>query len=148
MAGITLEEARSVLAAAQKRAEDIDKPITVVVVDAAGFPVLIERMDGARPLQPQIATAKAYTAAVMQRPCSMLKGWAEHEPVFFAQVSRMGHQPIVATGGGFPLKRDGEIVGAVGISGGTGDEDEAVAQNALADLGYELDFAGFNRLAR
>jgi uncharacterized protein GlcG (DUF336 family) len=148
MAHVGLEEARRVVASAQNRAADIDKPITVVVVDAAGFPVLIERMDGARPLQPQIATAKAYTAAIMQRPCSMLKGWADNEPGFFAQVSRMGHQPIVATGGGFPLKRDGEIVGAVGISGGTGDEDQAVAENALADLGYELDFAGFNQLAR
>jgi uncharacterized protein GlcG (DUF336 family) len=148
MAYVGLEEARRIVAAAQKRAESIDKPITVVVVDAAGFPVLIERMDGARPLQPQIATAKAYTAAIMQRPCSMLKGWADHEPFFFAQVSRMGHQPIVATGGGFPLKRDGDIVGAVGISGGTGDEDQALAEGALTDLGYELDFAGFNRIAR
>ena len=148
MAGIALAEARRIVAGAQKRAEEIDKPITVVVVDPAGFPVLIERMDGARPLQPQIATSKAYTAAVMQRPCSMLKGWAEHEPTFFAQVSRMGHHPIVATGGGFPLAREGEIIGAIGISGGTGDEDEALARAALADLGYTLDFAGFNRLAR
>lgn len=148
MAHVTLEEARRVVDAAQKRAADIDKPITVVIVDAAGFVVAIERMDGARPLQPQIATAKAYTAAIMQRPCSMLKGWAEHEPGFFAQVSTMGHHPIVATGGGFPLKRDGEIVGAIGISGGTGDEDQAVAQATLEDTGYELDFVGFNKLAR
>ncbi|HTZ05730.1 MAG TPA: heme-binding protein [Gaiellaceae bacterium] len=148
MANITLAEAREVVAAAQKLAETVDKPLTVVVVDSAGFVVLVERMDGARPLQPQIATAKAYTAAVMQRPCSMLKGWADHEPGFFAQVSRMGHHPIVAAGGGFPLKRDGEIVGAVGISGGTGDEDEALAQGALEALGYPLDFPGFNKLAR
>lgn len=148
MAHISLEEARTVVAAAQKRAVELDKPITVVVVDAGGFVVLIERMEGARPLQPQIATAKAYTAAVMQRPCSMLKGWADNEPVFFSQVARMGHHPIVATGGGFPLKRDGEIIGAIGISGGTGDEDQALAEAALADTGYELDFVGFNRIAR
>jgi uncharacterized protein GlcG (DUF336 family) len=148
MAHVTLNEARRVVAAAQKRAELIDKPITVVVVDAGGFPVLIERMDGARPMQPQIATAKAYTAAVMQRPCSMLKGWADSEPFFFAQVSGMGHHPIVATGGGFPLKREGEIIGAIGISGGTGEEDQSLAEAAIADAGYELDFVGFNRIAR
>jgi len=148
MANITLSEARRVVETAQQHASKVDKPLTVVVVDSAGFPVLIERMDGARPLQPQIATAKAYTAAIMQRPCSMLKGWADGEPFFFAQVSGMGHHPIVATGGGFPLKRDGEIIGAVGISGGTGDEDQALAEGTLAELGYELDFAGFNRIAR
>jgi uncharacterized protein GlcG (DUF336 family) len=148
MANIGLEEAKRVVATAQRLAEGIDKPLTVVVVDSAGFVVLIERMDGARPLQPSIATAKAYTAAVMQRPCSMLKGWAEGEPGFFAQVSTMGHHPIVATGGGFPLKRDGAIVGAIGISGGTGDEDQALAQGTLEELGYPLDFPGFNRIAR
>lgn len=148
MANISLEDARQVVATAQKLAESVDKPLTVVVVDSAGFVVLIERMDGARPLQPQIASAKAYTAAVMQRPCSMLKGWADNEPGFFAQVSGMGHHPIVATGGGFPLKRDGEIIGAVGISGGTGDEDQALAQGTLEELGYPLDFPGFNRIAR
>jgi uncharacterized protein GlcG (DUF336 family) len=143
---ITLAEAKRVVAAAQKRAADIDKPLTVVVVDAAGFPIVIERMDGARQLQPEIATAKAYTAVVMQRPCSMLKGWADNEPFFFAQVSQMGHKPIVSTGGGFPLKRDGEIVGGLGISGGTGHEDEQIAQAVLDDVGYELDFVGFNKL--
>jgi uncharacterized protein GlcG (DUF336 family) len=148
MAALTLEEARRVVAAAQEHAQALDKPITVSVVDAAGFPVLVERMDGARPLQPQIATAKAYTAVVMQRPCSMLKGWADGDPFFFSQVSRMGHQPIVATGGGFPLQRDGEIVGGVGISGGTGEEDQALAEQTLAGLGYDLKFAGFNRIAR
>lgn len=148
MAALTLAEARRVVAAAQEHAEGLDKPITVVVVDAAGFAVLVERMDGARPLQPQIAAAKAYTAVVMQRPCSMLKGWADGDPGFFAQVSTMGHHPIVATGGGFPLKRDGEIVGGIGISGGTGEEDQALAEQTLAGLGYELDFAGFNRIQR
>lgn len=148
MANVSLEQARALVAAAQKRAFELDKPITVVVVDVAGFVVMIERMDGARPLQPQIATAKAYTAAIMQRPCSMLKGWAESEPGFFAQVSRMGHHPIVHAGGGFPLKKDGEIVGGIGISGGTGDEDEALASAVLADTGYELEFAGFNRIRR
>jgi uncharacterized protein GlcG (DUF336 family) len=148
MANVTLTEARRVVEAAQKRALDLGKPITVAVVDAGGFVVLIERMDGARRLQSQIATAKAYTAAVMERPCSALKAWADAEPGFFAQVSRMGHHPIVATGGGFPLEKDREIVGAIGVSGGTGDEDEALARATLADLGYELEFANFNRIAR
>ena len=70
------------------------------VVDTGGFSIVSERMDGARPLTPSIAIAKAYTAAVMQRPTRMLKGWCDSQPSFFAQVSRMGHHPIVATDGG------------------------------------------------
>jgi uncharacterized protein GlcG (DUF336 family) len=148
MANISLKEARAVVEAAQKRARDLGKPLTVVVVDSGGFVVLIERMDGARPLQPHIATAKAYTAAVMQRPSSMLKGWADNDPVFFGQVGRMGHHPIVASGGGFPLCRDGDLVGAFGISGGTGEEDEAIAKATLEDTGYDTEFNAFNRIAQ
>jgi uncharacterized protein GlcG (DUF336 family) len=145
---ITLADARTLVAAAQRRATELDKPITVAVVDSGGFGVLVERMDGARPLTPQIATAKAYTAAVMQRPTRMLKGWAEAEPVFFSQVARMGHQPIVATGGGFALKKDGVVLGGIGISGGTGEEDETLAEGAVTECGYETDFSAFNRIAR
>ena len=148
MANIGLDEAKRVVAAAQRQAAAIDKPITVVVVDTAGFPVLAERMDGARPLQVEIATAKAYTAAIMQRPGSMLKGWAESQPGFFAEVARMGHKPIVATEGALPLKRDGKLIGGVGVAGGLAGEDEAIARAALEELGYELDFEQFNRLAR
>lgn len=145
---MTLNEARLITAAVQRRATEMDKPLTAVVVDAGGFVVLAERMDGARPLSPSIATAKAYTAAVMQRPTAMLKHWAGNDPAFFAQVSRMGHHPIVATLGGITLKRDGVIVGGLGVSGGTGEEDEEVARAVLTELDYELDFAGFNTVAR
>ena len=136
------------VAAVQNRAADVDKPVTVAVVDLTGFAVIIERMDGARPLQAEIATSKAYTAAIMQRPGTMLKGWAESEPGFFAQVSQMGHKAIVAAHGALPLKKDGELIGGVGVAGGTGEEDEAIGIAALQDLGYELDFVGFNRIAQ
>jgi uncharacterized protein GlcG (DUF336 family) len=143
-----LDAARKIAAAVQRRAVELDKPMTVVVVDSGGFTVLAERMDGARPLTPSIATAKAYTAAVMQRPTKMLRTWAGNDPAFFAQVSRMGHHPIVATLGGITIKRDGVIVGGLGISGGTGEEDEELAVASLAELGYELDFQGFNPVPR
>ncbi|MFY9671284.1 MAG: hypothetical protein WAK44_25315, partial [Trebonia sp.] len=50
--------------------------------------------------------SKAYSAAVMQRPTSMLENWRNSDPVFFTQVGRMGQHPIVATKGGYTLKRD------------------------------------------
>lgn len=144
---LTLSEAKTLVATAQKIArEKVKKPITVVVVDSGGFPILIERMEGARPLTPSIGLAKAYTAAIMQRPCVMLKDWCNGQPEFFAQVSRMGHQPIVATDGGITIKRDGVLLGGLGISGGTGEEDEEICEKALHDCGYELTFGAWNPL--
>lgn len=146
MTMITMDDARALIEFAQGEAVRIGKPMTVVVVDTGGFIVCIDRMDGARPLTPSIAHAKAYTAAIMQRPTHMLKGWAESQPGFFAQISTMGHQPIVATDGGLTLKRDGEILGGLGISGGFGHEDEEICLAALMGLGYDTNFAEWNDL--
>lgn len=143
---LTLEEAKKILAAAQNAARKINKPITVVVVDTGGFAITTERMDGARPLTTSIALAKAYTAAIMQRPTQMLKGWSKTQPEFFAQVSRMGHQPIVATDGGVTIKKNGELLGGLGISGGTGEEDQEICEAALAETGYELEFKEWNQV--
>jgi len=143
---LALDAAKSIIAAAQAQARALNKPITVVVVDDGGFIVATERMDGARPLTPSIAGAKAYTAAVMQRPTNMLKGWSKSQPEFFAQVSRMGHQPIVATDGGVTIKKGGELLGGLGISGGTGEEDQQICEAALSEAGYELDFKEWNQV--
>jgi uncharacterized protein GlcG (DUF336 family) len=60
--------------------------------------------------------------------------------VFFTQVGRMGHRPIVATKGGYTLKRDGEIVGGIGISGGSPDEDQQMVVDVVKAAGFEVDF--------
>ena len=145
---VSLAEARQIADAARERALKLDKPVTVAVVDTGGFVVLLERMDGARPLQPNIATAKAYTAAVMQRPGPMLKDWEKNQPGFFAQVARMGQHPIVATEGSIPIKRNGQIIGGLGVAGGTGPEDHQICEDLLRALGYELNFEQFNTLRK
>jgi uncharacterized protein GlcG (DUF336 family) len=145
---ISLADARRITDAARERAEVINKPVTIAVVDTGGFLVALERMDGARPLQPSIATAKAYSAAIMQRPSVMLKGWADSQPGFFAQVARMGQHPIVATDGGVPIKRAGELIGGLGVAGGTGPEDQQICEEVLRGLGYELDFEQFNKIRK
>ncbi|WP_330555569.1 GlcG/HbpS family heme-binding protein [Burkholderia multivorans] len=145
---ISLEAARALIAVAQAEATKINKPMTVAVVDTSGFIVAVDRMDGARPLTPSIATAKAYTAGVMQRPSKMLKQWAETQPAFFNQVATMGHQPIVATDGGVPIKKDDVLLGGIGVSGGTGEEDQQVCEAALTAMGYQLVFAEWNKIRR
>ncbi|SOE78986.1 Uncharacterized conserved protein GlcG, DUF336 family [Streptomyces sp. OV198] len=145
MSSLTLDAAEEIVDAALKRARSLGKAVSVAVVDAGGFVVSVRRSDGARPLTPDIARAKAYTAAVMQRPGKMLKKWQESQPVFFSQLSQLpgAAQPIMATEGSVTIKRDGEIIGGLGIAGGTADEDQQVADDVLESLGYELEFAAW-----
>ncbi|CAL9619981.1 hypothetical protein SUDANB121_05844 [Nocardiopsis dassonvillei] len=140
MNALTLDQAEEIVTAALKGGQAIGKAFSVAVVDSGGFPLVIKRSDGARPLTPDIALTKAYSAAVMQRPTRMLKPWAESNPGFFAQLSTMGAHSIVATEGGVTIKRDGEILGGLGISGGTGEEDQRICDDVLGTLGYELEF--------
>lgn len=137
---LTLEAGREIIAAACAEAEQLGRSMAIALVDAGGYLVTVDRMSGARPLTPSIALAKAYSAAVMQRPTVKLKGMAESEPSLFAQLGRMGHQPVVACMGGIPVKKDGVIIGGIGTSGGSGPEDEQIAETALKALGYETSF--------
>jgi uncharacterized protein GlcG (DUF336 family) len=142
---LTAADARELVAKAQEKAAEFKKSVSVAVVDYGGFIVTVERQDGARPITPLIAISKAYTAAVMQRPASMLKGWAETQPVYFSAVSTLGHWPIMATEGAITIKRDGEIIGGLGVAGGRADEDEQIAKAALEASGYELDFEAWGQ---
>jgi uncharacterized protein GlcG (DUF336 family) len=142
MTSIGLDAAEEITAAVIGRARTVGKAVSVAVVDAGGFPVSIRRSDGARPLTPDIARAKAYTAAVMERPGKMLKKWQESQPVFFSQLSQLpgAAMPIMATEGSLTIKKDGRIIGGLGVAGGTADEDQQIADEVLSSLGYELDF--------
>jgi uncharacterized protein GlcG (DUF336 family) len=135
-----LAAARALIDAAEGHARDMGRVMSVAVVDYGGYLVALDRMDGARPMTPSIALAKAYSAAVMQRPTKMLQAWSTSDPVFFSQVARMGHQPIVATLGGWTLQRDGVIIGGIGVAGGSAAEDETICEQVVRDLGYEMEF--------
>jgi uncharacterized protein GlcG (DUF336 family) len=137
---LPFQDARTLADGARARALELGKALSIAVVDYGGFVVLIERMDGARPMTPDIALSKAYSAAVMQRPTEMLENWRNSDPVFFTQVGRMGQHPIVATKGGYTLKRDGDILGGIGISGGSPDEDQQICEDIVRAGGFELDF--------
>lgn len=140
---LPFSEARALADDARARGLELGKALSIAVVDYGGFIVLIERMDGARPMTADIALSKAYSAAVMQRPTEMLENWRNSDPVFFTQVGRMGQRPIVATKGGYTLKRNGEIVGGFGISGGSPDEDQKIVLDAVRAAGFETDFAAW-----
>lgn len=148
MNSISLDDAKKLIELAQKEAYKLNKPVTVAIVDPGGYLIALERMEGARPLQPSIATAKAYTGAVMQRPGHMLKGWATNQPGFFAEVAKMGMHPIVATEGAMTIKKNGELIGGLGLAGGTGDEDQQICEAILGEAGFDLEFDQFNSIKK
>jgi uncharacterized protein GlcG (DUF336 family) len=126
---VSLEDARRVIAAGEDRAREIEQPQNIAVVDAGGNLVAHIRMDGAWIGSVDIAINKAFTARAFDLPTSELAADSQPGGQFYGiQESNKGRIMIFA--GGIPLKRDGKVVGAVGVSGGDGDQDTAVAEAA------------------
>jgi uncharacterized protein GlcG (DUF336 family) len=145
---LTYETANGLIASAHEFAVTVNKPLSIAVVDVGGFVVATGRMDGAHGLTPNVATAKAYTAAVLRRPTKLLKGWAESQPWLFAQVARVGAHPLIAGGGGMPLRREGVFIGGIGISGANGEEDQTVVESVLRTAGFDIEFTEWNLLRK
>jgi uncharacterized protein GlcG (DUF336 family) len=128
---VRLEDARRVIAAAEKKAAEIGQPMNIAVADAGGNLVSHVRMDGAWLGSVDISIDKAYTARAFDITTKDLATHSQSGGQFFGiHVSNGGRIMIFA--GGIPLKRDGQVVGAIGVSGGTGDQDHAVAEAGAA----------------
>jgi len=137
---LELAEARAMAQAALRKAEELKVPETVCIVDDGGYPIALERMDGARVTGPQIAWNKAFTAAGHKRSTHLFttppNGPAlPGNEAFGIQWSFEGR--FAAFVGGFPVVVNGEVVGGVGLSGGNGEQDTKcglAALQALKDL--------------
>jgi len=132
---LTCEESRKVIEAAQARAAEIGIRITAAVVDEGGLLLALSRMDGAPPLSPQIAEAKASGAAVWQRDGGSLAQVATERATFFEAVGRMARLPIIPGLGSALVRRQGAIQGAVGVSGGKPEQDLDCAEAGLRAIG-------------
>ena len=134
---LELKEALAMAQAAAREAEKIGVRQTVCIVDDGGYPIALQRMDGARITGPQIAWNKAFTAAGHKRSTHLFttppNGPAlPGNEAFGIQLSFEGR--FAAFVGGFPVVVDGEVIGGVGLSGGTGEQDTKCALAALAAL--------------
>src|SRR5919198_3159206 len=128
---MTLEEARKVIAAAEKKAQEIGQPMNIAVVDAGGNLVSHVRMDNAWIGSIDISINKAWTARAFDIATKDLAENSQSGDQFFGiHVSNHGRVMIFA--GGIPLKRDGKVVGAIGVSGGSGKQDHEVAAAGAA----------------
>lgn len=134
---LELKEARHMVAAALRKSEEIGALETVCIVDDGGYPLALERMDGARVTGPQIAWNKAFTAAGHRRSTHLFNqppnGPAlPGNEAFGIQWSFDGRFAVFV--GGFPIMVDDEVVGGIGLSGGNGEQDTACGLAALAAL--------------
>jgi len=124
---VTLGEARKVIAAAEQKAAEIKQPMNIAVVDEGGNLVSHARMDGAWIGSIDISINKAFTSRAFDISTKELAQYSQSGGQFFGiHVSNHGRVMIFA--GGIPLKRAGKVVGAVGVSGGSGEQDQAVAE--------------------
>ena len=131
---ITLEEAQRILSAAEEKARQMGQPMNIAVMDAGRNLVAFHRMDGAWVASTDIAIDKAFTSAGRALTTREIGEMAQPgQPLFGINTTNGGR--IVIFAGGVPLMREGEVVGAVGVSGGTPDDDHEVAEAGVAAFG-------------
>ena len=129
---LNLHDANVVIGRAQAKAKELGIRVTVAVVDEGGLLVALARMDGAPPLTPQIAEAKAVGAAMLHRDGASLGELAKDRPGFFSVVDRLVRVPIVPGLGSVLIRRDGGVLGAVGVSGGRPEQDLECAEAGIS----------------
>jgi len=124
-----LEKARELIQAMKAKAVEIKVPMVLTVADAAGDVVALERMDGTLPISLKISPNKARTAARIKLSTEDLAAAAAPGASLFG----IHNDPeVIIFGGGIPLKQQGVVVGAVGVSGGSVEEDVTVAKAGVA----------------
>lgn len=134
---LPLQDAEKVLAAGLAKAAEIGQPMNVAIVDDGGHLLAFARQDGAIRASIDIAQRKARTSILMNMPTHALTPLVQPGAELYGLEQTAGG--MVAFGGGIPIHRDGELVGAVGVSAGTVAQDVVVAESAVAALGWAED---------
>ena len=137
MATLDLETARSIIAGARAHAGSAGfKPMTVVVLDSGGHVVAVEREDGSSMKRFEIGFGKAHGALSLGMGSRSIMERAEQQPYFIAAVtSSVGHALVPVPGGVLARDDSGDLVGAVGVTGDTSDNDEAAAVAGIESAG-------------
>jgi uncharacterized protein GlcG (DUF336 family) len=137
MTSLSLAQAQTILAGALATARQKSyKPMGVVVVDAAAQAIAFAREDGASALRLDIAQGKAGAAIGMGTNSRALAARAKDMPAFFSTIASNAQHPFIPqTGAVLITNANGEIIGAAGASGGTGDEDEEIVIAGIAAAG-------------
>ena len=136
---LTLDQANRIISAALARSSEAGyKPMAVVVLDDAGHAKAVQRQDGASMLRVDIATGKAWAAIGMGAASRVLTQRAKDLPAFFNAIAASAQGKFIPQTGAVLIKQlDGAVIGAVGASGGTGDEDELICIAGVEAAGLQ-----------
>jgi uncharacterized protein GlcG (DUF336 family) len=139
MNGITLKQANIIIAAALAVARTKEyKPMAVVVLDESGNVRALQREDGASMFRADIATGKAWASVAMTTSSRKLGERAKENPNFYGALAASSHGKFLPTPGAVLIKNaDGEVLGATGASGGSGDEDELICMAGIEAAGLK-----------
>lgn len=137
---MSLEIAQTLLRDCLDRGAEMGlKPLTVAVIDAGGHLVALARQDGTSNLRPEIAQGKAKGAIALGLGSRALFTRAQEQPYFIQSMNALAGGALVPVPGGVLIREGGAIIGAVGITGDTSDNDEACAVAAITAAGFEAD---------
>lgn len=135
---ITLEQANRIITATfQKGAELKLKPLSVAVLDPGGHLIAFQRQDGASILRFQIASGKASGALALGVSSRKIGEMAAERPSFVASLGPVASQGVIPAAGGVIVMEGGDILGAVGVTGDTSDNDESCALAGIAAAGLK-----------
>jgi uncharacterized protein GlcG (DUF336 family) len=126
---ITLALAKRIAAAAEAEAHSNGWPMAIAIAEPTGALVYFLKMDDVQYASIELATAKAKTAAIYRRPTKMFT-----EALANGHLMFLTFHSLCAAPGGLPLVADGKLIGAIGVSGGAGHQDDIVAQAGVAAL--------------
>ena len=128
---LSIDEAQILIEGSILKSNEIGVPMCIAVTDESGHLIRFDRMDGGKVSSISIAVDKAFTGAVARRGTHVYTQLCvPGQPTFGIHVTNGGHFSVI--GGGLPVTVDGEIVGGVGISSGTAEQDQVVAEAAVA----------------
>ena len=141
MPKLDLMVANKIVSKAIEKAREMNiPPVTVVVLDASGHPISMQRENGASMFRFEVATGKAWASVAMGASSRALANRAKGNPNFFVTLAATAHGKFLPQPGGVLIRdADGAVLGAAGASGGTGDEDEAICAFAVEQAGLRAD---------
>ena len=141
MSAITLDQANRIIAAILTRGAEINcRPLSVLVVEPGCKVKAFQKEDGSSMIRFEMAYGKAYAALAMGRSSKLVKVRAEERPIFMRYLMSASGEQIFAEGGGLQIRNlEGEVIGAVGVTGDTEDCDEELATHGIHAAGLKTD---------
>jgi uncharacterized protein GlcG (DUF336 family) len=141
MSAITLDQANRIIAAVLARGAEIEcRPLSVIVVEPGCKVKAFQKEDGSSMIRFEMAYGKAYAALALGRSSKLVRVRAEERPLFMQYLMSASGEQIFAEGGGLQIRAgDGEVIGAVGVTGETEDRDEELAAHGIRSAGLKTD---------